>query len=444
MTSLISFGIFLLAIVGTPLFAVIGAMAMISFGRDGGDLQSVILAFYDLASKPMLHALFLFAFAGCILGHSKAPQRLLRFSNAILGWLPGGLAIVVVVSCALLTSFTGASGITIVALGGLLLPALLAKNYDRKFSLGVVTSSGSLGLLFPPSLPVILYGVISRTNIDDLFLAGIIPGLLMVLTLSGYAFYKGLHKDIARTRFTFSEVWHALLDAKYELPLPILIIGGIYSGFIAISEAAVIVAAYIIIVEMFIHREIKFRKLGEVARESVILTGGILIILGMALAATSYMIDAEVPDKVFEFARQYMNSKITFLLTLNVFLLVVGCMIDIYAATILILPLIIPIAASFGVHPVHLGIIFLVNMGIGYVTPPVGLNLFIANIRFREPIYKLYKAAIPFVILLLLVLLAITYIPQLSLALIGDEKNSEIENITMGLDVDGEQESESP
>jgi tripartite ATP-independent transporter DctM subunit len=436
MTVLISFCIFILAVVGTPLFAVIGASAMINFARDGGDLQSVILAFYDLSTKPMLHALFLFAFAGCMLGHSKAPQRLLRFSNALLGWLPGGLAIVAVVSCALLTSFTGASGITIVALGGLLLPALLAKNYDRKFSLGVVTSSGSLGLLFPPSLPVILYGVIAGTSIDELFIAGIIPGALMVLVLSGYAFYKGLHKDIARTKFTFNEVWHALLEAKYELPLPILIIGGIYSGFIAISEAAVIVAAYIIIVEMFIHREIKFSKLGKVARESVILTGGILIILGMALAATSYMIDAEIPDKVFEFARHYMNSKITFLLTLNVFLLVVGCMIDIYAATVLILPLIIPIAAAFGVHPVHLGIIFLVNMGIGYITPPVGLNLFIANIRFREPIYKLYKAAIPFVILLLLVLLAVTYIPQLSLVLLGAETVNETENITLGLDTD--------
>ena len=225
--------------------------------------------------------------------------------------------------------------------------------------------------------------------------------------------------------------------------MPILIIGGIYSGFIAISEAAVIVAAYIIIVEMFIHREIKFSKLGKVARESVILTGGILIILGMALAATSYMIDAEVPDQVFEFAQQYMNSKITFLLTLNAFLLVVGCMIDIYAATVLILPLIIPIAAAFGVHPVHLGISFLVNMGIGYVTPPVGLNLFIANIRFREPIFKLYKAAIPFVILLLLVLLAVTYIPQLSLALLGEDKSNEIENITLGLDIDDDDDAES-
>lgn len=421
---LLIIAVIILAIVGTPLFAIIGGMSMINYGREGINLQAVIIEFYQLASKPMLHALLLFAFGGCMLGHSKAPQRLLRVSNAILGWLPGGLAIVAVVSCAMLTSFTGASGITIVALGGLLLPALLDNNYERKFSLGVITASGSLGLLFAPSLPVILYGVISNTSIDKLFIAGLIPGILMILVLSGYAFYKGCHRNIIRKKFTFLEVWRAFWDAKYELPLPFLIIGGIYSGKIAISEAAVIVAAYVLIVEMFIRREIKFKKLGAISRESVILTGGILIILGMALAATSYMIDAEVPERVFEFASKYMNSKITFLLTLNVFLLVVGCMIDIYAATVLIVPLILPIALAFGINPVHLGIIFLVNMGIGYITPPVGLNLFIANIRFREPIYKLYQATLPFFLLLLLVLLAVTYIPQLSLAMLGNQNKA--------------------
>ncbi len=432
MTILIILILALLAIVGTPLFAIIGGAAMINYARADLDLQSVMIEFYQLSSKPMLHALFLFAFAGTVLGHSKAPQRLVRFSNAILGWLPGGLAIVAVVSCALLTSFTGASGITIVALGGLLLPALTANHYDRQFSLGVVTSSGSLGLLFPPSLPVILYGVISNTSIDDLFTAGIIPGILMVLVLSGYAFYKGLHRDIVRQPFSFREIWQATWAAKYELPLPIMIIGGIYSGYIAISEAAVIVVAYVIIVEMIIHREIRLRHFGRIARESVILTGGILIILGMALAATSYMIDAEIPEKIFKLANHYMNSKLTFLLTLNLFLLVVGCMIDIYAATVLILPLILPIAIAFGINPVHLGIIFLVNMGIGYITPPVGLNLFIANISFKEPIYKLYRASLPFVLLLLLVLMIITYVPQLSLILLPDKGvNNQTEKIIM-------------
>ena len=415
MTILIIISVFILAIIGTPIFAVMGGSALINFWMDGTNLQAVVIEFYQLASKPMLKALFLFAFAGCMLGRSKAPQRLVRLSNAILGWLPGGLAIVAIVSCAMLTSFTGASGITIVALGGLLLPAMLKNNYTRKFSLGTITASGSLGLLFPPSLPVILYGVISNTNIDDLFIAGILPGALLVVVLASYAFWKGQDKHINREHFSSREVFKALWDVKYELPLPFLVIGGIYTGMFAVSEAAVIAAAYVLIVEMLIHREVKFRILGSVSRESAILTGGILIILGMALAVTNYMIDAEIPNKIFEISSEYMTSKYTFLIVLNVLLLVVGCMIDIYAATVLIVPLILPIADRFDIDPVHLGIIFLVNLGIGYVTPPVGLNLFIASIRFKESVLKLYWAALPFVLLLLLALIAITYIPQLSL-----------------------------
>ena len=412
--------ILILTILGTPLFAVMGGSAMLHYWNSGTDLQALVIEFNELASKPVLKALLLFAFAGCMLGHSKAPKRLLRLSNSILGWLPGGLAIVAIVSCALLTSFTGASGITIVALGGLLLPAMLKNHYSRKFSLGTITASGSLGLLFPPSLPVILYCVISGTNIDDLFLAGILPGILLIVVLSCYALWKGQDKHIDRNHFTYKEVFKALWEAKYELPLPFIVIGGIYSGMIAVSEAAVIAAAYVLIIEMFIYREVKLSDLGKVSRESVMLAGGILIILGMALAVTNCMIDQEVPTKVFEFANQYMTNKYAFLAVLNLFLLVVGCMIDIYAATVLIVPLILPIADEFGIHPVHLGIIFLVNLGIGYVTPPVGLNLFIASLRFREPVLKLYWAALPFVILLFLALMAITYIPQLSLVFINN------------------------
>ena len=420
MTLIIFFIIVILAILGTPLFAVMGGSAMLHYLNSGTDLQALVIEFNELASKPVLKALLLFAFAGCMLGHSKAPKRLLRLSNSILGWLPGGLAIVAIVSCALLTSFTGASGITIVALGGLLLPALLKNHYSRKFSLGTITASGSLGLLFPPSLPVILYGVISNTSIDDLFLAGILPGILLIVVLSCYALWKGHDRHIDRQTFTFKEVLRALWEVKYELPLPFIVIGGIYSGMIAVSEAAVIAAAYVLIVEMFIYREVKFSELGKVSRESAMLTGGILIILGMALAVTNCMIDQEVPTKVFEFANQYMTNKYAFLAVLNLFLLVVGCMIDIYAATVLIVPLILPIADEFGIHPVHLGIIFLVNLGIGYVTPPVGLNLFIASLRFREPVLKLYWAALPFVIILFLALMAITYIPQLSLVFLSN------------------------
>ncbi len=415
MTILIFSGIVLLAIIGTPLFAVMGGSAMLHYWNADISLQAVPIEFFQLASKPVLKALLLFAFAGCMLGCSNAPKRLLRISNSLLGWLPGGLAIVAIVSCALLTSFTGASGITIVALGGLLLPALLKNNYSRKFSLGTITASGSLGLLFPPSLPVILYGVISGVNIDHLFIAGILPGILLIVILSSYALWKGHNRHIIRQNFTSREVFHSLWAAKYEIPLPLLVIGGIYSGMFAVSEAAVIAAAYVLIVEMFITREVKISNLGKISRESVMLTGGILIILGMALAVTNCMIDQEIPEKVFELASRYMTNKYAFLAVLNIFLLIVGCMIDIYAATVLIVPLILPIADEFGIHPVHLGIIFLVNLGVGYVTPPVGLNLFIASICFRESILKLYWAALPFVILLLIALMAITYIPQLSL-----------------------------
>ena len=418
MSILITIFICIMALIGTPLFAVMGGSAMLNFWNVDSSLQNVVLDFYDLASKPVLKALLLFAFSGCILGNSKAPHRLLRLSNSLLGWLPGGLAIVAIVSCAFLTSFTGASGITIVALGGLLLPAMLENNYSRKFSLGTITASGSLGLLFPPSLPVILYGVISNTNIDDLFLAGILPGMLLIAVLSSYALWKGQTSHAIRQNFTFREVVKAVWEAKYEIPLPFLVIGGIYSGAIAVSEAAVIAAAYVLIVEMFIYREIKLSDLGKVSRESVMLTGGILIILGMALAMTDFMIDQEVPEHIFKFAQQYMANKYAFLTVLNIFLLVLGCMIDIYAATVLIVPLILPIASEFNIHPIHLGIIFLVNLGIGYVTPPVGLNLFIASIRFKEPVLKLYWAALPFVLLLILALIAITYIPQLSLVFI--------------------------
>ncbi len=415
MSVLLLIFVLLLAVVGAPLFAVIGGSALINYWRAGIDMQALVIEFSQIGSKPMLDALFLFAFTGCILGRSHAPHRLLRLSNAFLGWMPGGLAVVAIVSCSFLTAFTGASGITIVALGGLLLPAMLEKKYDRNFSLGVITASGSLGLLFPPSLPVILYGVISNTKIDDLFIAGIIPGTLMVLALSGYAVWRGGTIMTSRTKFSFAEVFRAIWEAKLELPLPVIVIGGIYSGIFAVSEAAVIAAAYVIVVEMFISREVGFRDFIKIARESAILTGGILIILGMALAATNYMIDAEVPTRMFNLAGQYMTSKVAFLITLNVFLLIVGCMIDIYAATVLVVPLIIPIAAGFGINPVHLGIIFLVNLGIGYITPPVGLNLFIANISFREPIVKLYRAALPFVIILLIVLAIVTYVPELSL-----------------------------
>ena len=362
----------------------------------------------------MLQTLPLFAFAGYLLTYSGAPNRLLNFSKALLGWVPGGLAIVTIVACTFLTALTGESGVTIIALGGLLLPALIKDHYDERFSLGLVTSGGSLGLLFAPSLPIILYGVVSETSIDDLFLAGLLPGFLIILILSLYVSIYAYRKKIPRQRFSTQELLKSLWQVKWELPLPFLILGGIYSGKFAISEAAVVAAAYVLIIEVIILRDIKILDLGRIARESIVLVGGILIILGMTFAVTNYLIDEEIPTRLLEFFSAKMTNKYSFLIALNLFLLIVGCMIDIYAAIVLIVPLISPAAIGFGIHPVHLGIIFLTNLGIGYITPPVGLNLFIASIRFKEPVIKLYWASLSFLLCLLIALVLITYLPILS------------------------------
>ena len=406
--------IIVIAVIGTPLFAVLGLSALINHWRAEIDLQAIIINFYQLASKPLLQTLPLFAFAGYLLTYSQAPNRLLRLSKALLGWLPGGLTIVTILACSLLTALTGASGITIVALGGLLLPTLIEEGYEKKFSLGLITAGGSLGLLFAPSLPVILYGVVSETDIDLLFRAGIVPGILVIALLATYGIAYAIRHGIPRQDFSFSEVFNALWEAKWEVPLPFLIVGGIYTGKFAISEAAVVAVTYVLVVEVLIYKDICLTSIGRIARESVVLVGGILIILGMTLAVTNYLIDEDVPTRLLEYFSTRMTSKYAFLVILNIFLLTVGCMIDIYAAIVLIVPLISPIAIEYGIHPIHLGIIFLTNLGIGYITPPVGLNLFIASIRFGEPVLKLYWASLTFLFFLLIALILITYIPAFS------------------------------
>jgi tripartite ATP-independent transporter DctM subunit len=408
---------FLFALLGTPLFVIIAALALLSFYSVDIDLSVVIIEMSRLADTPMLVSLPLFIFAGTLLSESRAPERILRLSRVFLGWLPGGLAVVSLAVCALFTAFTGASGVTIFALGGLLLPALLKDGYTDRFSMGLITSSGSLGLLFPPSLPLILYGVIAEARIDHLFVAGILPGLLMLLLLTAYTIGKN-PVTAARKRFSLEEAGQALRNAVWELPLPVIILGGIYGGFLVAGEAAAVTALYVLIVEVFIHREIKLNKLAEIMSKSMMLFGGILIILAASMASTNFLVDQEVPMRLFAIIREYIDSKYTFLLLLNLFLLVVGAMLDIFSALILVVPLILPIATGYGVDPVHLGIIFLTNLQIGYCTPPVGLNLFMASYRFERPVIELYRATLPFLALLLLTLVVITYLPWLSLALI--------------------------
>lgn len=426
MNIFISIGLLVVALFGAPLFSVIVAGALLGFHRTGIDLSVIAIEINRLADMPVLIAIPLFTFAGYVLGESSAPHRLVQVSRLLLGWLPGGLAIVALVACALFTAFTGASGVTIVALGALLYPALKEAGYSDNFNLGLITTSGSLGLLFAPSLPLILYAVVAQqmnlgepVRIEDLFIAGILPGLLMLLVLSVWSgWQRRRHVRLPKQKYNAKEVRTILLDAAWELPLPFLVLGGIYTGFIAVSEAAALTAFYVLIVEVVIKHEVKIVELPHIIRDSMIMVGGIMIILGVSLASTNYLIDAEVPTRAFDLVRSLIDSKWTFLILLNLFLLILGMMLDIFSAIIIMIPLILPIAIGYGINPLHLGIIFLANMQIGYFTPPVGMNLFIASYRFDKPVWDIYKATLPFFFILLIIVLVITYWPALSLALL--------------------------
>ena len=417
-TLIIGLLLLLLALFGTPLFIIISAIALLAFHAVEIDPSAMIIELNRLTTQSVLLAIPLFTFAGYLLAESKTPERLVHISRLVFKKLPGGLGIAALVTSAAFTALTGASGVTIIALGGLLYPILLKEKYPKKFSLGLLTSSGNLGLLFPPSLPIILYGLISQVSIDKLFLAGILPGILMVALLSVYSalYMKKSVPVIVETM----PAWQAVKNAGWEIPLPFIILGGIYSGMFTAVEAAAVTAFYVFIIEVFIYKDISLTKdLPRVIRESMILVGGILVILSAALGLSNYMIDAEIPTRIFQSISVFLTSKYSFLLALNLFLLLVGAVMDIFSAILVIVPVIIPIATSFGVDPVHLGIIFLANLGIGYSTPPVGMNLFIASFRFDEPVLKLYKASLPFLAILLVALAIITYIPWLSLWLVS-------------------------
>ncbi|HTO22535.1 MAG TPA: TRAP transporter large permease subunit [Spirochaetia bacterium] len=409
--------VLLAAFAGAPLFAVIAAAGLAAFVGAGTDPAALIAELYRLVDFPALIAIPLFTFAGYLLAESQAPRRLVALAQALFGWLPGGFAVVAILSTTVFTAFSGASGVTIIALGGLILPALLKQGYPKRFSLGLMTTSGSLGLLFPPSLPIILYSIVAGVSIDRLFVAGLIPGIVLVVVLAAYSIRMGLSARLPRTPFRLHEVGRALKDAAWELPLPFLVIGGIYAGVVTAAEAAALTAVYLLIVEVLIRREITFvRGLARVTRESMVLVGAILVMLGAAMGITSYVVDQQIPMKLFALVSSVVSSRIVFLVILNVFLLVMN-MVEIFSAIIIVVPIIVPVALQYGVDPVHLGIIFLLNLEIGYMTPPLGLNLFLSSLRFGEPLPRVYRSVLPFFGLLAAVLLVVTYFPGLSLAL---------------------------
>jgi C4-dicarboxylate transporter DctM subunit len=409
------FIIVLLAFLGAPLFTILAAIGLYAFTSAGIDTSALIIDLYKIADTPTLIAVPLFTFAGYLLAESKAPKRLVDLAQAVFGWMPAGLAIVALVTCALFTAFTGASGVTIVALGGLLYPILLKEKYPEQFSLGLVTASGSIGLLFPPSLPIILYGFVANVSIDKLFIAGLIPGVILIALLSIYSLRVSIKAKVPKTPFVWKNVAKTLRAAAWELPLPFIVIGGIYGGAFTATEAAAITAFYAFVVEVFIYKDLHFfRDLPRVMKRSMILVGAILMILGSALGLMNYLIDQQIPQRLFEIVSQQISSKITFLLILNGFLIIIGMMMEIFSAIVSV-PLILPIAQQFGIDPVHLGIIFLTNLELGYLMPPMGLNLFLSSLRFEKSIFHLSKAVVWFIIMETVALLVITYVPELSL-----------------------------
>ena len=406
-------------LLGLPIFAAIGGLALIFFWSSGTPVAAVTVEAYRLAASPLLPAIPLFTLAGYFLAEGGASQRLVRTFEALVGWMPAGPAVLTVLVFAFFTSFTGASGVTILSLGGLLLPVLIKARFPENFSLGLVTASGSLGVLLPPSLPVILYGVYAHTEIDRLFLGGLAPACLLILLTAGWCMWRGRRTRADVSGFRLREAIDAVGAAKWELLLPVVVLVGIFGGFATLVEAAALTALYAFLIECFVYRDLRARHdTPRIVTECVTLVGGVLLILGVALGFTNYLIDAQIPDRAVDWVRAHIESRWLFLLALNGFLLIVGCLLDIYSAILVVVPLIQPMGEAFGIDPVHLGVIFLANLQLGYLTPPVGMNLFLAAYRFGKPLTRIWRDSFPFLVVMLVGVLVITYVPALSLKLL--------------------------
>jgi tripartite ATP-independent transporter DctM subunit len=405
---------------GMPIYTTIGGLALLLFWDEGTPISAVPGETYRMSTSPMLPAIPLFTLAGYILAAGGSSRRLLRLCSALVGWMPGGLAIVITLVLAFFTPLTGASGITILAMGGLLLPMLLEARYSERHAVGLVTVSGSIGVLFPPSLPVILYAYYAKLSLDRLFIAGLLPGIVLVAVVAAWGAWRGWLGGATRTPFQGRELGSALWAAKWEILLPIVVLTSLFGGFATLVEAAALTVLYALVVECLVCRELRVaRDLVHVAIESATMVGGFMIILGVALGLTNYLIIAQIPMQALEWVQEFIHSPYLFLLALNVLLIMVGALMDIYSAIIVIVPLIAPMAAAYDLDPVHLGIIFLANMQLGYLTPPMGENLFLSAYRFNQPLARIYRSTLPYVVILLLAVLLITYVPPITLWLLG-------------------------
>ncbi len=406
-------------VLGAPIFALLGGAGVLLNLIAGDQPIFMLISTYELTVSPTLPAIPLFTLAGFLLAEGRSSERLLRVFRAWFGWMPGGTAIVCALVCSFFTVFTGGSGVTILALGGLLFPALLKDGYGERFSIGMLTAAGSLGLLLPPALPLILYAVVAELPMEDMFIGGLLPGVLMTSLIAAWGVREGRRTHAARPAFTVREALAAAWEGKWELAMPAIVLGSMFVLGSTPVEASAVTALYALLVQTVIHRELSIgRDLVRVFTECLTIVGGVLIILSVAVGFTDYLIIAQVPSALLEWTQAYVESPLTFLLILNLFLLVVGALIDIFSATVVVVPLIVPIGMAFGVHPVHLGIIFIANLELGYLTPPVGLNLFLASYRFKKPVLEVAWATFPMLCILAIGVLLITYVPWLTLGLL--------------------------
>lgn len=402
------------AVFGTPIFLVLGGIGYLLFARSGEMVELIANEAYSLLIDQAMPAIPLFAFTGFVLSESKAGERLVGFFRSLFGWMPGGLAVMAVLVCTFFTTFTGASGVTILALGALLSYILANGGYDRKFGLGLLTATGSIGLLFPPSLPIIIYGVVAQVSIKDMFLGGILPGVLLVATMVLFSMTHAGRAKIQREPFRPLEVLKSLRHAFWEILLPVVIMVCYFGGITTLVESGAIAVIYSLLVEVVIQRDLRLRDLPGVMLKCMPIVGGVLTILALAKGLSTYIIFADIPTKLTAWIQATIHSKYIFLLLLNIGLLITGCFLDIFSAILVVVPLILPLGQLFGIDPIHLGIIFLANLELGYLTPPVGLNLYLASYRFEEPITKIYREVLPFLFIQLTAVLLITYFPFLS------------------------------